>query len=124
MKSYVCVDQHVCEVCGKVHDVCLLIDKRMHERFDGPTVTGWGLCPEHKKLFDDGYIALVAIDEGLSIRQPDGTVLPGDAHRTGPVAHLRRRVAEKVFNVPLPEGLPVCFVEPAVIDKLRGMMPA
>ena len=50
-KSYVTIEQHVCPVCGKAHDTgTILLDRRLRERFDMYTPTGYGLCPEHKAM--------------------------------------------------------------------------
>ena len=90
-KSYVTMEQHICMVCGVPYDTGnLLLDRRFFKRFERHTVTGHGLCPEHEKLFNDGYLAIVAIDPEKSSIDANGTVKPGDAHRTGSIAHIKR----------------------------------
>lgn len=123
-KSYVAVEQHCCQVCGKTYDTgAVLLDKRMRDRFeDGKAVTGWGLCPEHQALFDQGYIAIVAVDEAKSEKTPNGNINPAGAYRTGNIAHVRRSVAPRIFNVPFPDDLPLVFCEDEVVTKLRKMM--
>lgn len=122
-KSYVTMEQHKCMVCGKDFDTgALLLDQRLREVFDRNTVTGWGLCGEHLKLYDDGYIALIGVDESKSGPHGD-TIKPEDAYRTGRIAHVRREVWPRIFDVPLPEKegkpLPCVFVQDAVIDLLQ-----
>jgi hypothetical protein len=103
-KSYVSVEQAMCPVCGTHHDTGVLLDCRLRNTLERTTVTHVALCPEHQKLYDDGYIALVEAE---------------DAYRTGRVAHLKRRLYAEIFNVPLDDpNLPMVFVEPEVIDML------
>lgn len=124
MKSYVTVEQHLCIVCGKPFDTgAILLDKRMKDRFEHTTLTGNGLCPEHKKLHDEGYIAMVEVDPTKST-VPEGNLMkPEDAYRTGKIAHIRREVYGKVFvNVPTPDG-PMAFCESDVMKYLESLMP-
>ena len=85
------------------------------------TKTGWGLCPEHQKLADDGFVALVECDPQRSGSQADGRMKPEQAYRTGRLAHLRRTVFAQVFNVPIADEQACVFVEPGVIDHLQSM---
>lgn len=96
MKSYVSIEQAVCPVCGTVHDTgSILMDRRLKESMEHTTVTHWAMCPEHQKLKDEGYIALVGCNN-----QDQPTLETAD--RTGHIAHIRSSVWEKVFNVPVP----------------------
>lgn len=62
-KSHVSMEQRVCLICGSAFDTgAILLDKRLRQSMAHHTVTGWGLCPEHERLFKDGYIALVECD--------------------------------------------------------------
>lgn len=45
----------------------------------------------------------------------------GQAYRTGRLAHLKREVFARVFDVPIEADQPVVFVEPGVIEKLQAM---
>jgi hypothetical protein len=95
MKSHVGMEQHVCLVCTVPFDTGnILLDTRVRngelmQSLDPKVVTGWGLCPQHQKLYDDGFIALIGCDESKSSPSPDGTITPANAYRTGGVAHLR-----------------------------------
>ena len=121
-KSYVTMEQRVCQVCGIEYDTgTILLDRRLRPTFNHTTTTGWGLCREHQSLFDEGYVAMVGVDEAKSRKQTDGNIKPEDAHRTGSVAHIKRDVARRLFNMSIPDNLPMMFCEEAVIDKLQSI---
>jgi len=121
-KSYVSLEQRVCLVCGTSFDTGnLLLDKRLRASMKRHTTTGWGLCPEHQKQFDDGFVALVECDPERSGVAAGGRLKPEQAYRTGRVAHLRRAVFAQVFNVPIEDKQACMFVEPGVIDQLQSM---
>ncbi len=121
-KSHVSLEQHVCLVCGAAFDTgAVLLDKRLRRSMERHTKTGWGLCPEHQKMADDGYVALVECDLRRSGSQADGRMKPGQAYRTGRMAHLRRAVFAQVFNVPIEDKQACLFVEPGVIEQLEAM---
>ena len=127
-KSYVTLEQQACIVCGKPYDTgALLLDRRLREKFDQKTITGMGgLCPEHKQLYDEGYVALVSIDESKSEKLSNGSFAPAKVYRTGTVAHVRVAVYDKLFNVPIPkdaDGKPgaLVFCDSLVIDHLQKL---
>lgn len=83
-KSHVSLEQHVCLVCGASFDTgAILLDKRLRASMERHTATGWGLCPEHQKLSDDGCVALVECDPQRS-GSPSGAdrMKPEQAYRT------------------------------------------
>lgn len=122
-KSYVSLEQRVCLVCGAPFDTgSLLLDKRLRASMKRHTTTGWGLCPEHQKLFDDGFVALIECDPERSGVPADGRMKPEQAYRTGRVAHLRRTAFSQVFNVPIEDRQACVFVEPGVLDQLQAMV--
>jgi hypothetical protein len=86
------------------------------------TATGWGLCPEHQKLSDDGFVVLVECDPQRSGSQADGRTQPERAYRTGRLAHVRHTVFAQVFNVSIEDKQACVFVEPSVIDQLQSMV--
>lgn len=109
-KSYVTLEQHVCPVCLKTFDTGnLLLDDKLRDVFEKYTVTGYGLCEEHKKVVEDGYVILVEVRE----RPQKGQ----DPYRTGNTAYLKRHVAKDIF--PDIDVQDVAFVEIGVLDKLR-----
>ncbi|WP_269633247.1 ATPase [Pelomonas sp. BJYL3] len=123
-KSHVSMEQRVCLVCGQAFDTgAILLNKRLRASMERHTTTGWGLCAEHQKLADDGFVALVECDPQRS-RSPGGRLKPEQAYRTGRLAHLKRHVFANVFNVPIDAGQPCVFVEPGVIDQLQAMTPS
>lgn len=125
MKSHVSLERHLCLVCGKSYDTgAVLLQRDLRPTLDPHTLTGWGLCPEHQQLFDEGFVALVECDPEKSGQPTAGDRLPpGQAFRTGRIAHLRREKCLEVFNVPIPTDLPAVFVEPGVIEKLTARLP-
>ena len=122
-KSHVSMEQHVCLVCGVAFDTgAILLDKRLRASMERHTVTGWGLCAEHQKLADDGFVALVECDPQRS-GSPGGRLKPEQAYRTGRLAHIKRHVFTQVFNVPIEASQACVFVEPGVIEQLQAMVP-
>jgi hypothetical protein len=91
---------------------------------DEDQLVGWGLCPEHRELHGDGFIALIECDTSKS-----GHPIPGDwlnperVHRTGLVAYLERRAVCSIFNIQLDPALPAVYVERGTIAKLHGLLP-
>jgi len=121
-KSHVSMEQHVCLVCGVAFDTgAILLDKRLRASMERHTTTGWGLCAEHQKLADDDFVALVECDPQRS-GSPNGSVKPEQAYRTGRLAHLKRHVLSKMFNVRIEANQPCVFVEPGVIEQLEAMV--
>lgn len=122
-KSHVSLEQRICLVCGAAFDTgSLLLDKRLRASMERHTTTGWGLCAEHQRLFDEGYVALVECDPQRSGSPAAGDKLkPDQACRTGRLAHLRREVFFRLFNLSVRDGQACMFVEPAVIDWLQTL---
>ncbi|MES2251664.1 MAG: ATPase [Pseudomonadota bacterium] len=122
-KSHVSMEQHACLVCGVAFDTgAILLDKRLRASMERHTTTGWGLCAEHQKLADDGFVALVECDPQRS-GSPGGRLKPEQAYRTGRLAHIKRHVFAQVFNVPIEANQACVFVEPGVIEQLQAMVP-
>lgn len=122
-KSYVSLEQRVCLVCGVAFDTgSLLLDRRLHASMEHRTATGWGLCTEHQRMFDDGYITLVECDPQRSGLPTAGDKLkPEQAYRTGRLAHVRREAFARLFNVEVRAGQACVFVDPEIIDWLHGI---
>ena len=123
-KSYVSLEQRLCLVCGAPFDTGnLLLDERLRASMKGHTTTGWGLCAEHQKLADDGFVALVECDPQRSgAPAANGNLKPEQAYRTGQLAHLKREVFARLFNVPIGDRQACVFVEPGVLDQLQAMV--
>jgi hypothetical protein len=123
-KSHVSLERRVCLVCGTAFDTGnILLDKCLRASLERHRSTGWGLCDEHRRLFDEGFVALVECDPERS-GKPTGTdrLKPEAAYRTGRLVHMKREVFTGVFNVPLAADQPCVFVEPGVIEQLQGMV--
>ncbi|MCR3982039.1 MULTISPECIES: ATPase [Gammaproteobacteria] len=123
-KSHVSLERHVCLVCGTAFDTgSILLDKRLRASMERYTTTGWGLCAEHQKLFNEGFVALVECDPPRSGSLTGAARLkPDQAHRTDRVAHVQRTVFAQAFNVPIEDNQACVFVEPGVIDQLQSMV--
>ncbi|MCO7486991.1 ATPase [Stenotrophomonas maltophilia] len=123
-KSHVSLEQHVCLVCGTAFDTgAVLLDRLLRASMGRRTATGWGLCPEHQKLSDDGFVALIECDPRRSGSPTSSRIKPEQAYRTGRLAHVRRTVFTQVFNVPISGKQACVFVEPGVIEHLQAMTP-
>lgn len=121
-KSHVSMEQHLCLVCSRPYNTgAILLDKRLRQRLERRTLTGWGMCDEHQGNFDAGYIALVAIDESKST--PSGSAMkPQDAWRTGEIAHVKRDVARDLFpSVTIADDLPMMFIDQGVMAELKEL---
>ena len=125
-KELVSMGQHLCSVCGQPFDSGeILIAKRINKQggsnLEQKTVTGYGLCEAHQKLYDEGYLALVeAKDPGAGADR----MKQADAYRLGRVAHVRFSKAEEMFTgVDLYEknGKPqvLMFAPPEVLDMFE-----
>lgn len=122
-KSHVSMEQGACVVCGATYDTgAILLDRRLRASMEPKTVTRLGMCADHEDLKRQGYVALVGIDPKKSTIRTD-TVKPGEAYRTGDVAHVRATAWPNIFNTPVPEGM-VAFVEPEVIEKIKELRGA
>lgn len=121
-KSHVSLEMKVCIVCGHKYSAGVLIQKNLRPTLERETITGYGMCEEHQKLSDDGYLALVGIDPTKSEILPNGNVKPEGVYRTGNVAHIRRTVMHQVIDAKLPDGQEVVFVEDEVIHLLKARM--
>jgi len=122
-KSYVAVEQRSCLVCGKVYDTgSILLDRRLRASLDRHTVTGYGLCPEHEKLHEEGFIALIECDPAKSdAPNAEGTLKPWQVYRTGIVTYLKREAFLRLFDIPDTEKLSPCmFVEPGVTQLIKS----
>jgi hypothetical protein len=115
------MEQKMCPVCGKEWDTgSILLHRRLVQKFEPRTVTGYGMCPEHQQLFDLGYVAVVGIDEEKSSNTHRGHKLKmEDVWRTGRIAHVRREVYARMFNVEIPDDLPMVWGDDAVLDLLE-----
>lgn len=107
----------LCPICHTKHDEVVLLDRRLRDSLARENFLGFKLCPEHEAMKAE-YIALVE----ASNAPPSGdTLKPENAVLTGNIAHVRRSAAKHIFNVELPDTLPMVYVEVGVIAKLQAM---
>lgn len=116
-KSYVGMGHEVCRVCGAKHNEVVLLDKRLRNTLTRDMTTGMSLCPDCESKTEE-YIALVGVSNTVSGRD---TLKQEEAVRTGEIAHIRREVADRIFNVPLSRDLPMVFVDNEVINHLKKL---
>lgn len=109
-KSYVGMAYHVCPVCGTEHDPAVLLDRRMRNTLTDHEFAGWQMCPEHQKLKDGGYVAMIEVSN-----KPTGMA---NALRTGQIAHVRSEAWPKIFNSPVPPAM-VAFAEVGLFAQLQ-----
>jgi hypothetical protein len=122
-KSHVSLEQRACLVCGNTYDTgSILLDRHLKASLEQHTVTGWGLCPEHKKIHEEGFIALIEVDPGKSERPDANDILqPWQVYRTGVVTYMRREAFLQLFDIPDSQHLVPCvFVEPKVTELIKS----
>ena len=109
-KSYVSIEKKQCPICGTLHDVGILLDRRLRNSMEQSTVTGYDLCPEHKELHEKGFIALVVPAVPPA---EDVTHLQVETARSGKYLHIKREVLKNILvNVPAEHiELPMLFID-------------
>ena len=122
-KSHVSLERKVCLVCTATFDTgAILLDRGLRQSLVRYTTAGWGLCAEHQRLHDEGFVALVEVDPERTGRPSSGDRLkPEDAYRTGRLAHLKRDLFNHVFDRSIQTDQPCVFVDVGVIEKLQSM---
>lgn len=120
-KSYVAMEQNICKVCTKQFDTgTILLDRRMKQSMDRYTTTGWGLCPDCQKLWDDGYVALISADANKSVPPTGGKIVLEGVYRTGEIVHLKIEAFKIIF--PNIEVKPVMITDLEVISKIKELI--
>ena len=116
-KSYVSIEKKQCPICGTLHDVGILLDKRLRDSMEQSTVTGYDLCPEHKELHEKGFIALVV----PAVSPTEGvTHLKVETARSGKYLHIKREVLKNILlNVPADIELPMLFIDEDAFNWLE-----
>ena len=120
MKSCVSMEKKTCVVCGKEYETnAILLDKRLRDSMGRYTNTGGGLCDEHQKLYDEGYIALVGLDPNHK-PEKDTVNLEDGVYVSGKIAHVRTEVLPKILNIEIPDS-PMVYVDDEVMDYLETL---
>ena len=117
-KSHVGLGTYVCPVCGVKHGEVVLLDKRLKNTLTRDEHMGLVLCPEHQKLHDDKYIALVGVEVPETMEHATYAKID-ELPRTGKLVHVRREAWGNIFNdnTPLPDQ-PLVFVPDNLIEEL------
>lgn len=120
-KSHVSLAQKVCIVCLETYDTGeVLLHRRLAKVLNPTTTTGYGICPIHQQLHDEGYVALIGGTPTMST-DAGKPVNNEDVIRSGHIAHIKRDVA---VELGFPEELikmPAIFVDQAVIQWLEQL---
>jgi len=118
-KSYVGMAHHYCPLCLIKHDPLVLLDRRLKETLTNDEFAGFKLCDEHQKLKDDGFIALLCIDEDMSPRP----ISIATAHRTGSYMHLKADAYKQIIDTDLPENdFNLAFCSEEMVGILQGIV--
>ena len=114
--DFVAMERAVCPVCGVIHeDGGVLLDKRLKTIEDKDTITHLTLCPEHQKLYDDGYIAMLVV----SNEETEGTKLSvHNAKPTGTLIHIKKHIAEEFFDIKI--SVPMIYISRELENTFRG----
>ncbi len=116
-KSHVGMGHNVCPICGAKHNEVVLLDTRLRPTLTPDEHLGYELCPDCAGRTGE-YIALVAATTTVEAKE----VKMEDAHRTGEIAWVRRTAAARIFNIAMPENLPLVFCDPEVVTILKQKM--
>lgn len=114
-KSHVGMGYEVCPVCGQKHTETVLLDTELKESLERETCTGFSLCEEHRKLFEQGYIALIELDKRPT--NSDTTGLEFN-NRTGRFAHVKKEIWPNLFSSDCPKTS-IAFIDKEVMDFLE-----
>ncbi len=109
----------ICPICGKEPSGRSINDsKRLLELLGMNQRVNWKLCEKDQELSDKGFIAFV---EAKVPKDPNSLIPPGDAVRTGKVMHIKRELAEKLFDTKIDPKFPMVFADPEVLEKIEKM---
>lgn len=120
--NFVAMEQNMCPVCGMIHthNTGILINKHLQEIHKDKTITDYGLCEEHDKLFQEGYIALIVADENSHISS-NGNLKMENANRTGELVHMKRDVFNDILSTKISNDQEMIFIDKELFDKLNEM---
>lgn len=83
----------------------------------------WDMCTPHKKLHQEGFIALVEAVQPPHTLQEDGKIIAdGEAHRTGKITHVTYELAEQLYRTAIDRSLPMVFCHPDVSKCFESVM--
>lgn len=112
--DFVAMETNLCPVCGIEHsyNTGILIDKRMKKIKN--TLSGYSLCQEHDQLLKDGYIALIEVTDDYTTNE---VISLKSANRTGKIAFVKRKLADKMFNIS--DSSPLMFIDREAMSEIE-----
>ncbi len=118
MGSYVAMAHYIDPISGEKHGEHIIFDRTLKDRLpDHPIAIGFELTNEHRKLHEDGYIALVAIDQSKST----GT-RPDQVYRLGKALHVKREALKQILDISDDHlALALIWVDMEIIDTITLM---
>lgn len=121
-KEFVKLAHKICPVCTKEHEhnTEILLHKYM-DNIKGNPITGYELCEEHDELLKQGYLAIIICDENKSTFNENGTLNLENAYRTGDFIHIKRETYNHIFNIEVPEDLPLVFGGKELFNMLQEL---
>ena len=114
-KDYVGMGYEFCPVCGQRHTETVLLDRGLKESLERENCTGFSLCEEHRKLFEQGYIALIELDKIPTNSDPTGLEID---NRTGRYVHIKKEIWSHLFSSDCPKTS-IAFIGKEVMDFLE-----
>jgi hypothetical protein len=121
-KSHVSLETNICPVCGTEFETNgILLDTRLRDSLEYKTRTGYDLCPEHQRMFEEGYIHLVVAE---SDDRSSNLLKIEDAHYTGEIISVKRDVLSQLVNTDIDAKFPFVYIEPeaaAIIKEIAGL---
>lgn len=116
-KSYVSLEQKLCIICGKKHDVGVLLDMHLRNSLERHTLTGYTNCDDCQAKVDEGYVAAVEIsNDGEGKEQ---TLKTEEADRTGVLVWIRQTLLDEILNVKV--TTPMIFITPDFTEMLKNL---
>lgn len=117
--EFVALEQRQCIICDKLYETGnLLMDRQLRNVFENKyACTGFGVCPEHQKYIDDGYV--ICLEVSNKPRENGEVMKPEEAYRTGNLCFIRKEAACEIFNTPIES--PVVYLEVGVIERLQSI---
>ena len=99
----------ICNICGNI--------------YGDPKRSIIDICPKHKKMHDNGYIAIIAVDSEKienTTQMVDSTLV----YRTGRVAHMQRNTVARVFpSIPYDNVKdPFIFISDQLMDQIEELL--
>lgn len=114
-KTYGNVKDAQCLACGKSYS----LSKILLQDPVAPSAVTLGLCALHQAEVDNGYVHLVAVDQG-SPKYPSGQIDPYQVKRLGALVAMTQSMFTKIFLQPPPEH-GVVFVNMDVVETIKTL---